>query len=274
MLKEKQTAVLEAQKEFYAIQEDYSLRDAKIAEKYMLICEALKDFIGANMLPGKGAHAFSIDSLCKSRYSVFINEVCQPLGRFVNKPELTASCQSLWDKFQSEKDAFSYQTEQELMEKRLEIVTSLSEEMPDELTPHSLSAEMQALASREGKLGGWLPCDAVYTQLWAILHNLNLFVFAGEPQFILMNRFADQPYTQQTIVYPLGTQTHLATAIITSSSAKNIFLLKGQFHYDKLIDPRDFIAIAKQVRHVQWASLEEGARYSAYPTKIQTTELK
>mgnify|MGYP000745657950 CR=1 FL=1 len=62
--------------------------------------------------------------------------------------------------------------------RRLEIATSLPV-VPEELSPESLRTEMIALANRPGELSGWLPCDALYTQLWASLNNLNVFVFSS-----------------------------------------------------------------------------------------------
>jgi hypothetical protein len=150
----------------------------------------------------------------------------------------------------------------------LEIVESLPE-TPAELRADALSAEMTGLALGDGELRGWLPCDAVYTQLWAIINNLNVFVFAGNeggmtPPLDVMYRYKDRPYSQTTATYRLGTKgKNLATVILTSPTARNVFLNKGPGHYDKFILPTDYAAMAASLRHLEWTGLK--TRYAAYP---------
>lgn len=268
---EKHITLVNAEKAYQDMKEDYSARDAKLAEKYLLICTTLKDFIGTNMLPGKSPTAFSIEHLCSRGYSNFINGICQEICSFIGDQDTARVCQMHWDEFDTAKELLVNQIEQQLMSQRQEIAASLPF-TPEELMPHSLSLEMSEIALREGELGEWLPCDAIYTQLWAIINNLNIFVFSEGEQFgrsklDLILRLSDKPYDQRTSLYPISTTgKHLATVILTSPTAKSVFLDKSLQHYDKFILPGDYAALAKQIRHVAWADLGE-ARYTPYPQK-------
>lgn len=270
-INEKSTALQAMQKTYQTLKEDLSIPDAKLAEKYTLICTTLQDFIGNSMLPGKSSTAFSIDSLCTKGYSNFVNGICQEICTLINDKETAIACRQAWDTFDNQKEAITHEIEQQLLSQRLEIAASFPS-IPEELTPHSLSLEMSEIALREGELGGWLPCDAIYTQLWAIINNLNIFVFSEGEQFgrsklDLMIRLVDRRYTQETTLYPANTTgKRLATVILTSPTAKNIFLDKSLQHYDKFILPDDYAAIAKQMRHVGWVGLAD-ERYAAYPQK-------
>ena len=79
-----------------------------------------------------------------------------------------------------------------------------------------------------------------------------------------MSRLKDRPYDRVTMPYPVETSgKQLATVILTSPTAKNIFLDKSIGHYDKFISPGDYAAIAQEIRHVAWTKLED--RYASYP---------
>jgi hypothetical protein len=82
-----------------------------------------------------------------------------------------------------------------------------------------------------------------------------------------MSRFADQPYAQQTILYPPEkTGFHLAMVILTSERAKSVVLRRQNNHYEKLYDPTDHIATSMQQRHLKWVDLGE-KMYESYPKK-------
>ncbi len=268
---EKHILLINAQKASQDIKEDYSARDAKLIEKYMLICATLKDFIGVSMLPEKSSVAFSIERLCLRGYSNFINDVCQEICTFIGDQDTATLCREHWDVFDTAKELLINQIEQQLISQRLEIAASLLS-VPEELTPHSLSLEMSSIALRPSELSDCLPCDAIYTQLWAIINNLNIFVFSEGEQFgrsklDLILRLSDKPYDQRTSLYSMDTTgKHLATVILTSPTAKNVFLDKSLQHYDKFILPDDYVAIAKQMRHVAWANLGD-ERYTPYPQR-------
>ena len=155
---------------------NYATRDAKLAEKYRLIGDTLKGFIGENMLPSASADAFTVDAL-SSRYGSFINDICQGLCVMTGDKATQATIRAHWDAFDGAKIAMEAQKERRSALRRVEIATSLLA-VPAELTPTTLRQEMLALAEKvdyEGiptELGGWLPCDALYTQLWAVLNNL------------------------------------------------------------------------------------------------------
>ncbi len=159
--------------------------------------------------------------------------------------------------------------EQLLTSKRLEITASLPV-VPVELTPETFRQEMLELANRPRELSGWLPCDALYTQLWAVLNNLNVFVFSsgedyGRPPLDVMTRLKDSPYEGEISAYPAETTgKRLATVILTSLTARNVFLDKSADHYDKFILPNDLAAMARELRHRNWSALGDD-RYKLYP---------
>ena len=265
---QKQVTMLSLHQKYGTLAENYSDRDAKQTEKYILIGNTLKDFISVNMLPGRSEHAFSIDALCTTGYANFINGVCQEICTTTANHAEAKAIRTLWDSYDSEKEALNRKMNQQLLSQRLEIATSLPV-LPTELSADSLRAEMETLALREDELRGWLPCDAPYTQLWAIINNLNIFVFSSEETYgrtplDVMTRLKDRPYDSVTMPYPAETAgKHLATVILTSPTAKNIFLDKSIGHYDKFISPGDYAAIAQEIRHVAWTKLED--RYASYP---------
>jgi hypothetical protein len=245
---------------------NYAARDANVAEKYRLIGDTLKGFIGACMLPGASAGAFTIDAL-SLRYGKFINDFCRELCTITNNQEMQSSIKAEWDAFENAKILMEAKKERQANLRRLEIATSLPV-VPEELSPESLRTEMIALANRPGELSGWLPCDALYTQLWASLNNLNVFVFSsGEEHGIspldVMTRLKDSPYESE-VSYPETAGSRLTTVILTSPTARNVFLDKSPNHYDKFIAPDDLAAMARELRHVNWSRL--GAdRYNLYP---------
>ncbi|MES2252151.1 MAG: hypothetical protein V4482_00500 [Pseudomonadota bacterium] len=254
------------------LEANYTERDALIAGKYKLMIEKLKDFIGPDMLPGN-TDAFSIDGLCIHGYSNFINDICQTICTFISHitdtdyKETADEIAALWDDFNSKKGQMEVHVDQQLKLKRLEIVTSLHD-LPAELAPNALANEMEQFARCPGELSGWLPCDSSYTQLWAIINNLNVFVFSNGEAYgptpldlIIRNK---NSYDQVLVNYPEGTsEKHLATVILTSPTAKNVFLDKGPGHYDKFIEPDDYAAMAKAQRHLEW--MELATKYAAYP---------
>ncbi len=269
--KQKHTAILSAQKNYHAIAENRAAKEKVLAEKYILISNTLKEFISLNMLPDRSPNGFSVDSLCSGenpRYANFINGVCQEICTIVGDTETTMIIREIWDELAGEKEVLTKQMEQQLLSQRLEIAASLPA-LPTELSPNSLMIEMEKLALREGELDGWLPCDASYTQLWAILNNLNVFVFSGgeahgRTPLDVMTRLKDRPYDSVTMPYPAETTgKRLATVILTSPTAKNIFLDKSPAHYDKFILPDDYAAIAREIRHVAWTKLAD--KYAPYP---------
>ena len=80
-----------------------------------------------------------------------------------------------------------------------------------------------------------------------------------------MTRLKDSSYEGEILSYPAGTiGKRLATVILTSPTAKNVFLDKAPGHYDKLIQPDDLAAMAREFRHVNWSQLGED-RYKLYP---------
>lgn len=271
-IREKSIALKNAAETLAAVVEDYSKSDAKLIEKYTLICRTLQDFIGSSMLPGKNSASFSTDNLCAKGYSNFVNGICQEICAYISDEETATACREAWDTFDSQKEVITNEMEQQLLSQRLEIAASLTP-TPEEISPHSLSTEMAQMALKVGELGGELPCDATYTQLWAILNNLNIFVFSsgeahGRSKLDLMTRLEDQPYTQKATTHPADISgKHLATVILTSPTARNLFLDKSALHYDKFILPNDYVAIAKQMRHIAWAQLGD-QRYATYPQKI------
>jgi hypothetical protein len=265
----KETACTQAAKAAAGVCVNYAERDAKLLEKHRLIGDTLKGFIGASMLPEASASAFTVDAL-SIRYSNFVNEICQELCGVTDDEVTRAAIQTHWDAFQNTKMLMEAEKERQSTLRRLEIATSLPV-VPAELSSESLKAEMIELANRPGELSGWLPCDALYTQLWAVLNNLNVFVFSsgeehGRSPLDVMTRLKDCPYEGETSSYPADTTgTHLATVILTSPTAKNVFLNKSPAHYDKFISPGDLAAMARELRHVNWSAL--GAdRYKLYPT--------
>ena len=265
---QKQVTMQSLHQKYGTLAENYSDRDAKQAEKYILIGNTLKDFISTNMIPGRSEHAFSIDALCTTGYANFINGVCQEICTITANHAEAKVIRTLWDSYDSKKEALNRQTDQQLLSQRLEIAATLPI-LPAELSPDSLRIEMETLALREDELSGWLPCDAPYTQLWAIINNVNIFVFSSEEAYgrtplDVMTRLKDRPYDRVTMPYPAETTgKHLATVILTSPTAKNIFLDKSIGHYDKFISPGDYAAIAQEIRHVAWTKLED--RYASYP---------
>jgi hypothetical protein len=109
------------------------------------------------------------------------------------------------------------------------------------------------------------------TKLWAILHNLNVFVFskkgengiAHQPQLDVSFLMKDR-YDAEVHQYPETTSgKHLSTVILTSPTAKNIFLDKKPCHYDKFIQSGDHTAMARALRHGVWCGADD--RYTDYP---------
>ncbi len=267
-LAKNQRECLEASGVVAKIQADFvAATNAKIAARYVLIGTVLKDFISVSMLPGS-PNAFTIGALCERGYGNFINDVCQGACELTGDTVTATAIDGLWNTFDAAKNLITTRTEQQLTSQRVEIASSLVVP-PAELTPESLKQEMLALANGPGELSGCLPCDALYTQLWAVINNLNVFVFSsgesfGRPPLDVMTRFKDRPYERATFTYPAGTTgKHLATVILTSSTAKNVFLDMIPGHYDKFIDPTDYAAMARAQRHLAW--MADPARYSLYP---------
>ncbi len=270
LFQELEKLIAEAEKAIEAcksIPSDLAVRDAKMIEKYLLIGDTLKGFLNETMLPGSGhANAFTVEGIATKMG--FITDFCQSMCELAQSNATKDSIVELMNEFQRMPELINREICNGLVIKALEIVEGLPE-VPAELRPDALSAEMTGLALSDGELRGWLPCDAIYTQLWAITNNVNVFVFAGNeggmtPPLDVILRLKDRPYNQTTVTYPLGTKgKNLATVILTSPTAKNIFMNKGPGHYDKFILPTDYAAMAAALRHLEWTSLR--TRYAAYP---------
>ncbi len=256
-----------------APREQRKLAFAKINK---LVGVTLRPFIDANILPGKeSTKAFNIDKLCEEgneRYS-FLTGLCAPICRLLSPTSAIAvSTEAIIENevtsIREEKEATILEIEHTLTMERIAILERLAT-LPPIFSPDTLRDEMHKIALKPGELSGWLPCDAIYTQLWAIINNLNIFVFSsgethGRSKLDLMIRLADKPYTQETTTYPVNTTgKHLATVILTSPTAKNIFLDKSSAHYDKFIALGDYAVIARATRHTAWSA--DPLKYSSYP---------
>lgn len=247
-----------------------SSKDDLLIKKYLLIGDTLKGFLNETMLPGSGhLNAFTAEGIATKMG--FISDFCRGICELVKNDGARDAMEQLMEEFRKIPELIDKAINRGLAARGLEIVETLPE-LPVELSPAALAAEMTGLALGDGELRGWLPCDAVYTQLWAKIMNLNVFVFAGNeggmtPPLDLIIRENGKPHSQTTYTYPTGTKgKNLATVIITSPTARNVFLNKGPGHYDKFILPTDYAAMAAELRHLEWVRLGF-ARYAAYPTK-------
>ena len=243
-------------------------KDDYLIEKYLLIGDTLKGFLNESMLPGSGhLNAFTAEGIATKMG--FMSDFCRGICELVKNDGAREAMEQLMEAFRAIPESIDKEINRGLAARGLEIVEALPE-LPVELTPAALAAEMTDIAMGDGELRGWLPCDAVYTQLWAKIMNLNVFVFAGNeggmtPPLDLMIRANGKAYSQSTYTYPSGTKgKNLATVIITSPTARNVFLNKGLGHYDKFICPLDYAAMAAELRHLEWSRLGF-ARYAAYP---------
>lgn len=251
-------------------------RPKKIAERNKLVGTALRSYIDAEIIPGKeGEKAFNMDSLCESgkeRYS-FLTSLCIPACRLMTSIVPTvASIESLIEEriasIRDEKDNLISEIEHSLSMEKIKILELFSS-LPSHFSPDILRDEMHTIALKPGELSGWLPCDAIYTQLWAVVNNLNIFVFSsgethGRSKLDLMTRLQDQPYTQEATHYSINTSgKHLATVILTSPTARNLYLDKSPGHYSKFISPDDLAAMAREARHIAW--MIDSTRYALYP---------
>ena len=266
---------------YYHMKVDPAALDAfkaeKLAEKYKLITEILLDLVTPELLLG-GREAFSDEKLCIDGCGSFVDSICMQICELLIKHKRLDSSDTtksqlkcFWDEYllEQEKIGNDIDMERQLLFERFEIVDSL-DILPAELAPEALAKEMETLAKKPGELPGWLPCDAIYTQLWAIINNLNVFVFSsGETHgrtpldLIIRNQ---QAYDQFSIPYPAGTTgKNLATVILTSPTAKNVFLNKSTVHYDKFIAPGDYAAMARAQRHLEWMKSENASKYAQYP---------
>jgi len=245
-----------------APREQRKLAFAKINK---LVGATLRPFIDANILPGKeSTKAFNIDKLCEEgneRYS-FLTGLCAPICRLLSPTSAIAvSTETIIENgvtnIREEKESTILEIEHTLTMERIAILGRFTT-LPPVFSPDTLRDEMHKIALKPGELSGWLPCDAIYVQLWAIINNLNIFVFSsgeahGRSKLDLITRLADQPYTQETTTYPENTTgKHLATVILTSPTSKNMFLSKSSGHYDKFIALGDYAAIASATRHMAW----------------------
>ncbi len=257
--------------DYQSIKLDYAETDKMVSGKYKLIVETLKDLIGPDMLLSN-LEAFSMHNLSQYGYSNFINDICQAICAFVGANTTGECIADLWNEFNYSKDLIEKQIDKQLVLERLAMVESLSV-LPREFTSDTLAKEMEAQAKKPGELDGWLPCDSVYTQLWGILNNFNVFVFSGGEEYgktplniIACNK---DVHDQLSIPYDEGiTGKHLATVILTSPTAKNVFLDKSPNHYNKFISPGDYAAMAKAQRHLEWSKLS--TRYDRYPEPIKS----
>lgn len=169
---ELQTAHSEALSEYAATEPNYTLRNEKRAAKYTLIATAIKDFIDVDILPVKPGHkAFTLDNL-KEKYGAFITDLCQNICLLIDDTITATLIEQRWDKSNNQATSIDACIGKELALERLVIVESL-ETLPVELQPAALVEKMINTAM-DAELDGWLQSEAVYTQLWATLHNLNI----------------------------------------------------------------------------------------------------
>jgi len=251
-------------------------RPKKMAERNKLVGAALRSYLDADILPGTMSDkSFDIDKLCEpgnERYS-FLTSLCVAACRLVRPVLATAaSTETLIESeiaaIRDEKDGVIREIEHTLSMERLKIL-GLFSTLPAQFSPNILKEDMHKKALSPGELAGWLPCDAIYTQLWAMVNNLNIFVFSsgeshGRSGLDLMIRLKDKPYTQTATHYSHGVSgKHLATVILTSPTAKNVYLSKSPAHYDKLLSPNDLAAMAREARHLEW--MKDPQRYALYP---------
>jgi len=241
--------------------------NSQIAEEHDLIARTLNGLM-AQGISTEHTGSASIDGILEFGISNFINVICQEICTFSEDLETAQSIKNLWDSCEVQCENMINGMEGQLKLARLEIVESL-QDLPLELTQNSVTEEMVAHAKSPNELSGWLPCDSSYIQLWAIINNLNVFVFSGlegttRPKLdVLMRGKAD--CNQKSIGYEdlTGNDKRLCTVILTSPTAKNVFLDKRPAHYNKFIEPGDYAAMAKAQRHLEWIRLP--TQYAAYP---------
>jgi hypothetical protein len=106
--------------------------------------------------------------------------------------------------------------------------------------------------ARDEGINHLLECRSPYVQLWAKRNNLNVVVFSskefyGYPPVDIIMRVDGSPYSN-LVGRALSGERRLATVILTSLTAKTLFLTKSPGHYDKLIPADDFASIAEQIR--------------------------
>jgi hypothetical protein len=133
------------------------------------------------------------------------------------------------------------------------IVPMIEEIDPAIINDDDLVENMQNKAQREG-IDLLLECRSAYTQLWAMRNNYNVYVFSTaqggvQPPVDVIIRKENEPFSNLFMYYPHKfAGRKLATVIMTSPTARNLFLTKSEVHYDKFIAQNDFSAIAKQIR--------------------------
>ncbi len=250
---------------------DYTRRDDLDVQKWLLICDTLKDFITVEMLPFAGVEnpKFTIANTLEkpgiiSTYEMICHIVGSDKEYVVERSVALRNEQEILAK-RKEKDSLGL--------KSLEIVELLRMQnlLPAELSDISLVGEMQEKAKANG-IDEWLQCGADYTKLFAVLNNMNIFVLsegkeeAGRPPLELDIPLRNLNVLSMVAGYPDGTADYtLANVIEVSYSAKNIFIDKASsVHYNKFIQPDDLSAMAKAIRHLNWMGLGKYEKYATY----------
>lgn len=134
---------------------------------------------------------------------------------------------------------------------------------PGAVSNEELIRVAKTMASQRG-IDYLLECAEPYVQQWAMRNNLNIVVFsdpqAGEfgglrqPPLECLVRSASEDFSQSVIQYAEVSATgkiedrKIATVILTSPTAKTLYLTKSPGHYDKLIAENDLAALARQIR--------------------------
>lgn len=251
-------------------------RQQRMAERNRIVGTTLRSYIDADILPCKASEkSLNLDKLCEpgNEQYVFLTNLCISACTLVaDTCPITNTTEAIIENeisaIRETKDNVIKQIEYSLSMERLKILEMLSA-LPSEFSMNVLKDEMHKKALSPGELSGWLPCDAIYTQLWAIINNLNIFVFSsgetyGRSGLDLIIRLKDQDYRQEASHYPKDIRGHhLATVILTSQTAKNLYLNKSTCHYDKFLNANDLCALAREMRHLEW--IKDPSKYALYP---------
>ena len=244
-------------------------RESKLDEKLKLVFQSIYGFIGRSIY-----RKFNKDDLLLNH--VLLNtffEVCRDIAIFLGYETLNVNIQNLFDQNTRAKNIL--RKDSQFKNQRLEMIMLLPANMTAELLPRSNDPD-DFLRESNDTLSQWMDSAAESTKLWAILHNLNVFVFSGgseglegvsaRPKCDINYVLKNEPYSAEQHPYDSSVHTHekhLSTVILTSPTAKNVFLNKKPIHYDKFIQPGDYAAMARAIRHNNWQSDQN--RYAAYP---------
>lgn len=240
----------------------------KTDDEILQVAQVLKNFINNGMIPGKN---IPIDLEAHGHYL----NACIAICSFQNDAVTANNIDSLFAKYRDDTENLKNIKEDHLKNRRLKIFDMLPKETTDELL-RALNSPEQLLRGSTDTLSQWMDSAGESTKLWAILHNLNVFVFSKgneglngvsgvRPKLDVSWLLTDKPYNASLfdpqVVSP--GEKHLSTVILTSPTAKNIFLDKKPNHYDKFIQSGDHTALARALRHGVWCGAAD--KYSLYP---------